>query len=67
MAVDTLGHLLALKVTPVNQDDRTQVDGCDFEGEQVPQRINGHMNLTNLTSVTLLVAVVTRSRSAFQR
>ena len=25
VAVDTLGHLLALKVTPANQDDRTQV------------------------------------------
>ena len=25
MAVDTLGHLLALRVTPANEDDRTQV------------------------------------------
>src|SRR5690606_19067713 len=26
MAVDTLGHLLALTVTPANEDDRKQVD-----------------------------------------
>ena len=31
VAVDTLGHLLALKVTPANQDDRTQVEALSQE------------------------------------
>lgn len=31
IAVDTLGHLLALKVTPANQDDRTQVEALSQE------------------------------------
>jgi transposase len=31
MAVDTVGHLLALKVTPANQDDRTQVEALSQE------------------------------------
>lgn len=31
VAVDTLGHLLALKVTPANQDDRTQVEALSRE------------------------------------
>lgn len=30
-AVDTLGHLLALKVTPANEDDRTQVEALSKE------------------------------------
>ena len=30
-AVDTLGHLLALKVTPANEDDRTQVEALSQE------------------------------------
>ena len=35
VAVDTLGHLLALKVTPANQDDRTQVEALSQEVQQV--------------------------------
>ena len=40
MAVDTLGHLLALRVTPANADDRTQVGELiqavqDLTGERV--------------------------------
>ena len=31
VAVDTLGHLLALKITPANQDDRTQVEALSQE------------------------------------
>ena len=31
IAVDTLGHLLALKVTPANEDDRTQVEALSQE------------------------------------
>lgn len=31
VAVDTLGHLLALKVTPANLDDRTQVEALSEE------------------------------------
>jgi transposase len=31
VAVDTLGHLLALKVTPANVDDRTQVEALSQE------------------------------------
>lgn len=31
VAVDTLGHLLALKVTPANEDDRTQVEALSQE------------------------------------
>jgi transposase len=37
MAVDTLGHLLALRVTPANEDDRTHVS----EGVQAVQEITG--------------------------
>ena len=35
MAVDTLGHLLALKVTPANEDDRTQVEALSEELQEV--------------------------------
>jgi transposase len=31
VAVDTLGHLLALKITPANEDDRTQVEALSQE------------------------------------
>lgn len=31
MAVDTLGYLLALKVTPANEDDRTQVEALSAQ------------------------------------
>ncbi len=34
-AVDTLGHLLALKVTPANEDDRTQVEALSREVQAV--------------------------------
>ncbi len=34
VAVDTLGHLLALKVTPANEDDRTQVEALSEELQQ---------------------------------
>ncbi len=34
-AVDTLGHLLALKVTPANEDDRTQVEALSREVQEV--------------------------------
>ena len=37
MAVDTLGHLLALRVTPANEDDRTHVS----EVVQAVQEITG--------------------------
>lgn len=35
VAVDTLGHLLALKVTPANEDDRTQVEALSEELQEV--------------------------------
>ncbi len=35
MAVDTLGHLLALTVTPANQDERTQIQALCREVQQV--------------------------------
>lgn len=35
VAVDTLGHLLALKVTPANEDDRTQVAALSQELQEV--------------------------------
>ena len=35
VAVDTLGHLLALQVTAANQDDRTQVEALSQEVQQV--------------------------------
>lgn len=34
VAVDTLGHLLALKVTPANEDDRTQVEALCQEVQE---------------------------------
>jgi transposase len=39
MAVDTLGHLLALRVTPANEDDRAQVG----EVVQAVQELTGEM------------------------
>jgi transposase len=35
IAVDTLGHLLALKVTPANEQERAQVDGLIAEVQEV--------------------------------
>ncbi len=35
VAVDTLGHLLALKVTPANEDDRTAVEALSQEVQEV--------------------------------
>ena len=35
VAVDTLGHLLALKVTPAKEDDRTQVEALSQELQEV--------------------------------
>lgn len=34
MAVDTLGHLLALRVGPANEDDRREVEGLSEEIQQ---------------------------------
>jgi len=34
VAVDTLGYLLALKVAPANQDDRTQVEALSEEVQE---------------------------------
>ena len=35
VAVDTLGHLLALTVTPANEDDRTQVEALSQQVREV--------------------------------
>lgn len=37
VAVDTLGHLLALKVTAANQDDRTQVEALSQELQELQE------------------------------
>src|SRR5512143_1946041 len=42
MAVDTLGHLLALHVTPANEQERAQVDGLAKAVQEVTE---GHVEL----------------------
>lgn len=42
LAVDTLGHLLALTVTPANEDDRQQVENL---AEQIQEATDEHVQL----------------------
>lgn len=39
MAVDTLGHLLALHVTPANEQDRVQVEELAQQVQQVTREL----------------------------
>ena len=49
IAVDTLGHLLALKVTPANEQKRAQVEDLMAEVQEVifPVQVLPHLSLVN--------------------
>jgi hypothetical protein len=55
VAVDTLGHLLAMVVTPANEQDRAQMGQLARDYERLPATLNGcHW----LAFVTLMLSIL---------